>query len=225
MRNRPAASWFGLDRPWPPALRVVAGGAAGWAAIRWGVTESIPAWARGGAACVSALGGLAAPAVARGAGAIVVSWWAAASAGGLYLGVPETDHVVGVAAVLAVLVLGSIAAPGRASWVLVVGLDVVLAWAAVRGAPYGGPALAAALTMPGLLIVAPLTSYLPGPSRAIVPTPLQPAALVGLQAGFALVVARVAARTDTITAAATIAAIAVVVLVVGARLVVGSRSW
>ncbi len=209
MRSRPAASWFGLDRPWPPALRMVAGGAAGWAAIRWGVTESIPAWARGGAAAVSAAGGLAAPAVARGVGATVVSAWAAVSAGGLYLGVPETDHVVGVAAVLVVLVLASIASPGRASWVPIVGLDVVLAWAAVRGAPYGGPALAAALTMPGLLIVAPVTSYLPGPRRAIVPTPVQPAALVGLQAGFALVVARVAARTDTITAAATIAAIAV----------------
>ena len=206
MRSRPAASWFGLDRPWPPALRTVAGGAAGWAAIRWGVTESIPAWARGGAAAVSAAGGLAAPAVARGVGATVVSGWAAVSALGLYLGVPETDHVVGVAAVLVVLVLASIAAPGRASWVPIVGLDVVLAWAAVRGAPDGGPALAAALTMPGLLIVAPLTSYLPGPRRAIVPASVQPAALVGLQAGFALVVARVAARTDTITAAATIAA-------------------
>ena len=110
------------------------------------------------------------------------SGWAAASALGLYLGVPETDHVVGVAAVLAVLVLASLAAPGRASWVLVVGLDVVLAWAAVRGAPGGGPALVAGLAMPGLLVVAPLTSHLPGPRRALVPAAC-PACRVGRAAG------------------------------------------
>ena len=40
------------------------------------------------------------------------SGWAAASALGLYLGVPETDHVVGIAAVLAAVLLGSLAAPG-----------------------------------------------------------------------------------------------------------------
>ena len=170
VRSRRTARLFGLDRPWPPVLRAVAGGAAGWAAIRWGVTEPLPAWARGGAAGVSAVGGLAAPAVARSAGATLVYGWASASAAGLYLGVPETDHVVGVAAVLAVLLLASLAAPMRATWVLVVGLDVVLAWAAVRGAPDGGPALVAGLAMPGLLVVAPVTSYLPGPRRAIVPS-------------------------------------------------------
>ena len=133
--------------PWPPGR--CAGGAAGWAAIRWGVTEPEPSWAPGSAAAVAAAGGLAAPAVARGAGATVVTGWAAASVLGLYLGVPETDHVVGVAAVIAVLVLTSLADPRRASWVLVAGLDVVLVWAAVRGAPAGGPALAAGLAMPG----------------------------------------------------------------------------
>ena len=60
---------------------------------------------------VAAAGGLAAPAVARGVGAAVVTWWAAASALGLFLGVPETDHVVGVAAVIAVVVLTSLANP------------------------------------------------------------------------------------------------------------------
>ena len=173
---------LGLDRPWPPVLRAVAGGAAGWAAIRWGVTEPVPAWARGGAAGVSAVGGLAAPAVARSVGAIVVYGWASASALGLYLGVPETDHVVGVAAVLAVLLVASLAAPGRASWVLVVGLDVVLAWAAVRGAPAGGPPLVAGLAMPGLLVVAPLTSHLPGPA-ARHRARRRPAGRVGRSAG------------------------------------------
>ena len=106
------------------------------------------------------------PAVARGVAATVVTAWAAVSALGLYLGVPETDHVVGVAAVLIVLLVASLGARRRASWVLVVGLDVAMAWAAVRGAPAGGPALAAGLAMPGLLVVAPLTSYLPGRRRA-----------------------------------------------------------
>ena len=167
-----AARWLGLDRPWPPVLRAVAGGVAGWAAIRWGVTEPLPGWAPGGAAGVSAVGGLAAPAVAR-AGSVVVFGSAAASALGLYLGVPETDHVVGVAAVLAAVFLASLVAPGPASWVLVVGLDVVLVWTAVRGAPYGGPALLAGLAMPGLLVVAPVTSHLPGPRRPIVPASMQ----------------------------------------------------
>ena len=216
---------LGLDRPWPPLLRAVAGGAAGWAAIRWGVTESLPSWARAGAAGVSAVGGLTAPAVARSAGASVVTGWAMASAVGLYLGVPETDHVVGVAAVSAVLFLASLAAPTRASWVLVVGLDVVLAWAAVRGAPVGGPPLVAGLAMPGLLIVAPLTSYVPGPRRAIVPAALQPAAMVGLQAVFAVGIARTAARTDTIAISSILVALGVAVVVAAARLAVGSRSW
>ncbi len=101
---------------------------------------------------------------------------------GLYLGVPETDHVVGVAAVLAVLLVASLAAPRRASWVLVVGLDVVLAWAAVRGAPAGGPPLVAGLAMPGLLVVAPLTSHLPGPA-ARHRARLGPAGRVGRSAG------------------------------------------
>ena len=201
------------DRPWPPVLRAAAGGAAGWAAIRWGVTEPEPSWAAGSAAAVAAAGGLAAPAVARGAGASVVTGWAAASVLGLYLGVPETDHVVGVAAVITVLVLTSLAAPRQASWLLVAGLDVVLVWAAVRGAPGGGPALAAALAMPGLLVVAPLTSHLPGPRRALAPVSVQPAVLVALQAGFAVVVARNAPSRDTIVEATTLTVAALVVLV------------
>ncbi len=213
------------DRPWPPVLRAAAGGAAGWAAIRWGVTEPEPSWAAGSAAAVAAAGGLAAPAVARGAGASVVTGWAAASVLGLYLGVPETDHVVGVAAVIAVLVLTSLAAPRQASWLLVAGLDVVLVWAAVRGAPGGGPALAAALAMPGLLVVAPLTSHLPGPRRALAPVSVQPAVLVALQAGFAVVVARNAPSRDTIVEATTLTVAALVVLVLATRLAVGARSW
>jgi hypothetical protein len=216
---------LGLDRPWPPLLRAVAGGAAGWASIRWGVTGPLPAWARVGAAGVSAAGGLTAPAVARGAGASVVSGWVLASAIGLYLGMPETDHVIGVAAVSAALFLASFAAPARTSWVLVVGLDVVLAWAAVRGAPAGGPPLVAGLAIPGLLVVAPLTSYLPGPRRGIVPPAVHPVALVGLQAAFAVAIARTAARTDTTAIASIIVAVGLAALVAAARLVVGSRSW
>ena len=156
---------------------------------------------------------------------MVVFGWAAASALGLYLGVPETDHVVGVAAVLAAVFLASLAAPGPASWVLVVGLDVVLVWTAVRGAPDGGPALLAGLAMPGLLVVAPVTSHLPGPRRPIVPASMQPAALIGLQAGFTVAIARTAARADTIAVASTIVALGLVVLLATARLAVGPRSW
>ena len=163
-------------------------------AIRWGVTAPVPPkWAPVGAAVVSAIGGLAAPAVAR-AGSVVVFGSASASALGLYLGVPETDHVVGVAAVLAAVFLATLvrAGPGelgagrrprrRA------GLD-----RRARGAPYGGPALLAGLAMPGLLVVAPVTSHLPGPCRPIVPASMQPAALIGLQAGFTIVIARTVA--------------------------------
>ena len=108
---------------------------------------------------------------------------------------------------------------------LVVGLDVVLAWAAVRGAPAGGPALLAGLAMPGLLVIAPVTSQLPGPRRPLVPGSMQPAALVGLQAVYAVTIARTAARTDTLAAAATIAALGLVLLVAAARVTVGPRSW
>ena len=225
MTSARAAGWFALDRPWPPGWRAAAGGLAGWAAIRWGVTESLPSWAGAGSAGVSAVGALAAPAVARGGGAALVYGWAAVSALGLYAGVPETDHVVGVAAVSVVRVLASLASPARAGWVMVVGLDVVLAWAAVRGAPAGGPALVAALAMPGLLVVAPLTSCLPGPRRPFVPRTVQPPVLVGLQSGFALVVARSAASADTIALASAITAAALLALVVTARLTVGSRPW
>jgi hypothetical protein len=224
LRDRAAARWFGLDRPWPPVLRVVAGAGSGWAAVRWGVTEPTPGWARAGAIGVSAIGGLTAPAVARGAGASVVAWWAAASTYGLYLSVPETDHIVGVGAVVVVLVLGSLTSPRQASWLLVAGLDVVLAWAAVRGAPASGPALVAGLSTPGLLIVAPASANVPGPAHALVPAVLRSAALIGLQVGYAVFLARVAARSDTVAVAAAIVGAALVVLVVAARFAVGSQS-
>ena len=128
----------------------------------------------------------------------VVAGWAAAGVLGLYYGVPETDHVVGVAAMVAVLLLVSFSIAPRPSWVLVAGLDVVLPWAALRGAPAGGPALVAGLAVPGLLVLAPLVGRVPGPRSPLVPRATRSVVLVGLQLVFAAVVARQAATSDTI---------------------------
>jgi hypothetical protein len=49
--------------------------------------------------------------------------------------------------------------------------------------------------------------------------------MVGLQAVFAVGIARTAARTDTIAISSILVALGVAVVVAAARLAVGSRSW
>ena len=101
----------GLARSRPPGPPHCAPSPAAWPAGRRSAGAS-PKPSRVGPCRGGRRGGGGRAGRARGStweGAIVVWGWAAASALGLYLGVPETDHVVGVAAVLAVLVLTAVA--------------------------------------------------------------------------------------------------------------------
>ena len=108
--------------------------------------------------------------------------------------------------------------------VLVAGFDVVLPWAALRGAPYGGPALAAGLAIPGLLVVAPIAERLARSWRPLVPPETRGAVLVALQGVFALIVARQGASRGTVALSVLVAAGALATLIVAAGLVGGSRS-
>ena len=63
-----------------------------------------------------------------------VAAFGVATAVGLYLGVPETDHVLGVSVGLAVLAVAELTRRLQVDAIVAMAVDSALVWAAVRGA-------------------------------------------------------------------------------------------
>ena len=172
MRDRANTTTVRRDTvPW--LVRLAAGAVVGWLIADRLVGGDGPSWTGPAAAATLAIAFVAAPGVDPWAGSGVVSGWALATALGLYVGVPETDQIVGVIAVLLVLWGAELAGRARVDWLVVCGLDAVLVLAAIHGAAGRPGALIAALAMLGLLVVAGPVSRLPRTSRSL------PAALAG----------------------------------------------
>ncbi len=207
--------------PW--WVRLAAGAVVGWLIADRLAGGGGPSWTGPAAAATLAIAFVAAPGVDPWAGSGVVSGWALATALGLYVGVPETDQIVGVIAVLLVLWGAELAGRARVDWLVVCGLDAVLVLAAIHGAAGRPGALIAALAMLGLLVVAGPVSLLPRTSR-LVPDVWQAPMLVGLQLAFALGVARIGGVRTTTSEALVVSAAALVALAVAAWLVMGREA-
>ena len=203
-----------------PLARTAAGAVAGWV-IAESTVDAGPDWQTPAAAAVLAIALLAAPAVGRWAGNGVTSGWALAAALGLYVGVPETDHIVGVIAVLIVLFVAELAGRARVDGWVVAGLDAVIVWAALLGAAGRPGALVAAFAMLGLLVVSAPVALVGRPPREFVPSGWRPAALVALQLGFAIGVARLGGVRTTTSEALTVSAIGIAVLAAASWVVMG----
>ena len=150
---------------------------------------------------------------------------AVVSVGGLYLGVPETDHFVALAAGLAVLWLADVAGRARVDGLVVLALTAVVAWAGLWGAVSRPGAVTGALALLGLLLVAWVAELLPGPSQPIVPRQLQSVALLALQAVFAVAVARWGALRTAALEGAVVGGVGLLALAWLSRLVMGPRPW
>jgi hypothetical protein len=198
------------------------GAAGGWVIADLLVAGDQPAWRGPASAITLAAAALAATRIDRWSDHGVSAGWALAAAIGMYLGVPETDHLVGVVAVLIVVWLAGVTGRLRADFEVVAALDVVLVWAAVRGAAGSGSALLAALALLGLLVLAPPIALLPRPSREPLPPAWRPAALMGLQLVFCVTVARLGGVRTTMTEAAVVATTGLVALGVAAWLAMGT---
>jgi hypothetical protein len=219
----PASLRSPLTRRWPPVARVLAGAAIGWAIAAWAVTTPGPSWRTPLAVAAMAVVALGAPLVA---GAIALGGppaWALASAVALYGGVPETDHIVGVAAGLAVLTLAELTGRARTDALTVVALGAVLVWAGLQGAGDHGPAVVAAFATLGLLALWPVVAHVPGPRRALVPRAVRPTAITALHAVEVVLVARRGATEASVRTVALAAAIGAILLVVAVRLAAGGR--
>lgn len=178
-----------------------------------------PTWA--GAAAL-AIAFVAAPSASRLTVRSPVAALGVVTAGGLYLGVPETDHVLGVAVGLAVLAVAELRHRLQLDTMVTMAVDAALVWTAVRGAANREGALVGGLALLGLLLVAPLVLAGRGRREG---GQWRSAMLIGAQLIFVIVVARNGAvRTDT-GAAAAVAAAGLVGLTITARLVVAGRPW
>jgi hypothetical protein len=208
-------------RPVYLASVAVLGAAGGWVIADVLVAGVQPAWRAPACAVTLAAAGLAATRIERWSDHGVSTGWALAAAIGMYLGVPETDHLVGVIAVLIVVWLAAVTGRLRADFLVVAGLDAVLVWAAVRGASGSGGALLAALALLGLLVLAPPIALLPRPPRELVRPAWRAPVLVALQLVFCVTVARLGGVRTTLTEAATVAATGLVALGAVAWLVIG----
>jgi len=209
-------------RPVRLASVALLGAAGGWVIADVLVAGDQPTWRAPACAFVLAAAALAATRIERWSDRGVSAGWALAAAIGMYLGVPETDHLVGVIAVLIVMWLAGVTGRLRADYLVVAGLDAVLVWGAVRGASGSSGALLAALAMLGLLVVAPLIAQLPRPVGELVPDSWRAPLLVALQLVFCVTVARLGGVRTTTAEAAVVAATGLVALGAAAWLVIGA---
>lgn len=205
---------------WAPLVRVGAGAAAGVIVSGALVTDG-PLWRVPAAAAVLAIAFLVAPGVDRWAGRGITSGWALATSIGIYLGVPETDHVVGVVAVLIVVTLAELTGRARVDGFVVAALDVVLVWSVLRGAAGRPGALVAGMALLGLLVVAVPASLPHRPGLEPLPSRWRGPALVALQLVFCVIVARFGAVRTTGTEAVIVSVTGLTVLFVTAWYVMG----
>ena len=178
-----------------------------------------PSWAAGAALAVAFA---AAPSVVGLTRQRTVAALAMITAGGLYLGVPETDHILGLLVGLAVLAIAEVRGRVRSDTIIVMAIDAALVWAAIRGAANREGAVVGGLALLGLLLVAPLV--IGGSSRRANP-PLAAAMLVIAQLVFVVVVARNGALRPDASGAALVACAGLVGLAGTSRLIVTGRLW
>ena len=178
-----------------------------------------PSWA---AAAALAVAFAAAPSVVGLMRQRTVAVLGVITAGGLYLGVPETDHVLGLLVGLSVLAIADVRGRVRLDTIIVMTIDAALVWAAIRGAADREGAVVGGLALLGLLLVAPLV--IGGSSRRANP-PLAAAMLVIAQLVFVVVVARNGALRPDASGAALVASAGLVGLAVAGRLIVTGRLW
>jgi hypothetical protein len=210
---------------WPAWARVVTAGGVGYGLARWAVPVDGPPWRAVAAAVTLALVTPTTLLADRWSPRGLWSGLALVSAGGLYLGVPETDHLVAVAGGLAVLVVADLAGRVRMDGLVVLALAAAVVWVGVWGAVSRAGALTAAMALLGLLLVAPVAERLPGPARPWVPARAQVVALLLLQALFVVGGARFGAlRSDAIDGAV-VGILGLALLAWLARLVIGPRPW
>ena len=214
---------------WLPAAaaRAAAGGVAGLVIGRLVAAELgdrvddvwWPTWASAAALAVAFA---AAPSASQLTARSPIAALGLATAVGLYLGVPETDHVLGVAVGLAVLTLAELRRGLHVDTIVTMAVDSALVWTAVRGAANRASAIIGGLALLGLLLVAPLV--LAGRGRRA-GGEWRAALLVAAQLVFVVVVARNSAIRPDAGAAAMIAVAGLVGLTITARIVVAGRPW
>jgi hypothetical protein len=177
-----------------------------------------PTWA---AAAALAIAFVAAPSVTQLTGRSTVAAIGLVTAAGLYLGVPETDHVLGLGVGLAVLAVAELRGRLQADAIVVMAVDAALVWTAVRGAVNRDGAVVAGLALLGLLLVAPVV--VGGTSARRSSPRVRVALLVIAQFVFVVVVARNGALRPDASGAALVAVAGLVGLTLAARLVVAGR--
>jgi hypothetical protein len=218
------ASWRPLlSRRWPAVPRLLVGAGLGWVIGAQLVTTAGPDWRVAAAAAAMAVVTLGAPQTAQAGALGGAPAWALASTIGLYLGVPETGHVLGLGAGLGVLVVAHLAARARSDGLEVTLLGGVLTWAMLQGSVEREPALVGALGTFGLLVSWPVVRRLPGPHRGLAPASLRPLLLTTAHAITVWMVGRRGALENSMTAVAVVAVAGNAGLVLVARLVTGGR--
>lgn len=210
-------------RPLAIALRAGVGAIAGWLIVARGVSPDVPGWWAPFVAAWLALALAVAPGTNRWAGRGITSGWALATILGIYVGVPETDRIVGVGAVIAVIWLGELSGRMRVDALIVVALDIVLVWAAVQGAVGVSGAMIAGVATLGLLVVAPIVAAVARAPRSLSHAPWTMPVLVGLQFVFAIAVARLGGVRTTAGEATIVVVIAVAVLALAVTPVIARR--
>jgi hypothetical protein len=209
---------------WPPLVRVAIGGAVGWAIAAWIADVPDSAWGNVAAALTMSLVALGAPMTARVRTLGGVSAWALASTIGLYVGVPETNHVLGVGAGFGVFVLGELTGRCRGDALTVVALAGVLVWAITFGTGGRGTAAVAGYATLGLIALWPAVALLPGPRRGLTPAAVRAALLTAVDAVAVVLIGRRGAIVQSVEAMTLTAVLALAALVVVARIVYGSRT-
>lgn len=210
-----------LARPWPPFARAVGGALVG-LGIAATVDSSGPSWRPMLAAATLAIVAFAAPVTNR-----LDAWGGApglafATSLGLYVGLPETDRVVGASVALAPFVLATLLGVLRSgSSLVVVALGAVLMWLTLGGAAYRHPAMVAGAAALGLLVVSPLVAVLPGPARPVLPKPLAGGAVAVVNAVAVVTIGRRGAVTDSWREVAVLAVLGLAALAVVTRLLHG----
>lgn len=176
-------------------------------------------WLAAGALMVVAIG---APRLDVWAGRGIVSGVAVVTVVGLYLGLPETGAVLGVALGLGVLWVAESTGRARLDGLVVVLLAAVIVWAALWGAVTRPWAVTGGIAMLGLFLVGPLAVSVPHAGRGL-PRPWDAACLVVLQLVFVVGVARTAAIGDDVMVASSISIAALALLALLAWAVTGGR--
>jgi hypothetical protein len=210
-------------RPLAIVLRAGAGAFAGWLIIDVGVSAEVPGWWTPFVAGALAVAFAVAPGTNRWAGRGITSGWAMATILGIYVGVPETDRVVAIGAVIAVIWLAELTGRMRVDALIVVALDVVLVWAAVQGAAGRSGAMIAGVATLGLLVVAPIVAAILRAPRSPSHAPWTMPVLVGLQFLFAIAVARLGGVRTTAGEAARVVVIAVPLLALAVAPIIARR--